>query len=181
MSADVDSGRCASPSSPSGTGSLLESILDSGVPVDLVVADRPCRAVDVAASHDVEAALVERASFVWRLRPGRLHRVGRRRTPGCRSDHRSRRHGGVRHTVFDKPIFDAYDGRIINTHPGAASRIQGVARGRRGHRRRREGSRVAPCMWRPSRFDSGADPGPGGRRRASGATTSRVCTNVSRS
>ena len=47
----------------SGSGTLLEAILDDGIPVALVVVDRPSKAQGVAEAHDVEAVLVERTSF----------------------------------------------------------------------------------------------------------------------
>ncbi len=47
----------------SGSGTILESILDSAIPVEVVVADRPCRALEVADNAGVPAALVERESF----------------------------------------------------------------------------------------------------------------------
>jgi phosphoribosylglycinamide formyltransferase 1 len=47
----------------SGSGTLLEAILADGIPVQLVVADRRCRALDVAGEAGVQAVLVERATF----------------------------------------------------------------------------------------------------------------------
>lgn len=47
----------------SGSGTLLDAILAAGVEVDLVVADRPCRALQIAEDAGVPAVLVERTSF----------------------------------------------------------------------------------------------------------------------
>ena len=47
----------------SGTGTILEALLDAGVDVAVVVADRPCRALRVAEEAGVPAVLVERTSF----------------------------------------------------------------------------------------------------------------------
>ena len=47
----------------SGTGSVLEAILDADVPVDLVVTDRRCRALELAEERGVAAELVERTDF----------------------------------------------------------------------------------------------------------------------
>jgi phosphoribosylglycinamide formyltransferase 1 len=47
----------------SGSGTLLEAILEDDIPVALVVVDRPSKAQGVAEAHDVEAVLVERTSF----------------------------------------------------------------------------------------------------------------------
>lgn len=47
----------------SGSGTLLEAILADGIPVELVVVDRPCRAIEVAEVASVPVALVERSDF----------------------------------------------------------------------------------------------------------------------
>jgi phosphoribosylglycinamide formyltransferase 1 len=48
----------------SGSGTLLEAILaDLGNQIVLVVSDRPCRALDVAAEHGTPAELVERTDW----------------------------------------------------------------------------------------------------------------------
>jgi phosphoribosylglycinamide formyltransferase 1 len=47
----------------SGSGTLLDAILADGIPVDLVVSDRPCRALDVAEAAGVPSQLVERTDF----------------------------------------------------------------------------------------------------------------------
>jgi len=47
----------------SGTGSILEAIVDAGLPVHLMVTDRRCRALDLAASLGIPTRVVERASF----------------------------------------------------------------------------------------------------------------------
>src|SRR5688500_3005182 len=46
----------------SGSGTILESILEHGIPVEVVVADRPCRALEVAEQAGAAAELVERES-----------------------------------------------------------------------------------------------------------------------
>jgi phosphoribosylglycinamide formyltransferase-1 len=47
----------------SGTGSILDAILTDGIPVEVVIVDRPCAATEVAARHGVTAELVERTDF----------------------------------------------------------------------------------------------------------------------
>jgi phosphoribosylglycinamide formyltransferase-1 len=98
----------------SGSGTLLEAILESGLSVDVVVVDRPCRATDVAAGHGVPAVLVERASY-----GADFDRVAYTE----RVIDALREHGvdlvvmAGFGTIFEKPMFDAYSGRIVNTHP----------------------------------------------------------------
>jgi phosphoribosylglycinamide formyltransferase 1 len=98
----------------SGTGSLLEAMLDDGVPVDLVVVDRACRAQQVASDRGIAEVLVERQSFgadFDRLSYTEqvvdvlaVHEVDLIVMAGWG-------------TILDKPVFDAYEGRILNTHP----------------------------------------------------------------
>jgi phosphoribosylglycinamide formyltransferase-1 len=47
----------------SGSGTILEAMLQDGLTIALVVSDRPCRALDVASEAGLEARLVDRASF----------------------------------------------------------------------------------------------------------------------
>jgi phosphoribosylglycinamide formyltransferase-1 len=98
----------------SGSGTLLEAILDDGIPVELVLTDRPCRALDVAADHGVPAKLVERASYGADFdRDAYSAEVA-----GALLD------DGIDlvvmagfGTVFSEPIYEAYDHRVLNTHP----------------------------------------------------------------
>jgi phosphoribosylglycinamide formyltransferase 1 len=47
----------------SGSGTILEAMLQDGLNVALVVSDRPCRALDVARDAGLDARLVDRATF----------------------------------------------------------------------------------------------------------------------
>jgi phosphoribosylglycinamide formyltransferase-1 len=47
----------------SGTGTLLEAMFSDDLPIVLVAADRPCRALEVATAHGVAAELVERTEW----------------------------------------------------------------------------------------------------------------------
>jgi phosphoribosylglycinamide formyltransferase 1 len=98
----------------SGSGTLLEAILDEGIPVSLVVVDRPSRALEVAQRRGVEARLVERASF-----GDDFDRVAYTRQVvevllGAEIDLVVMAGFG---TVFAEPIHEAFEHRILNTHP----------------------------------------------------------------
>ena len=98
----------------SGSGTLLEAILDAGIPVSLVVTDRPCRADDIAAAHGVEAVLVERDSF-----GADFDRVAyTERVVDVLQAHDVELvvMAGFG-TIFEKPIHDAFPNHILNTHP----------------------------------------------------------------
>jgi phosphoribosylglycinamide formyltransferase-1 len=98
----------------SGSGTNLDAILSAGIPVAVVIADRACAATEVAAAHSVPAVLVERSSFGKDfdrvtytndvIDVLEAHGVDLVVMAGFG-------------TIFEKPMFDAYDGRIINTHP----------------------------------------------------------------
>jgi phosphoribosylglycinamide formyltransferase 1 len=101
----------------SGTGTILEALLADGLPIVVVVADRPCRGLDIAADAGLAAELVDRRSFggfgdgfqrdaftgavVKALED---HEVGLVVMAGFG-------------TVLAQPVHDAYQGRILNTHP----------------------------------------------------------------
>jgi phosphoribosylglycinamide formyltransferase-1 len=98
----------------SGTGTNLEAILSEDIPVAVVVVDRACRATDVATEHGVPSVLVERGSYG----PDFDRVAYTNQVIDALEAH------GVDlvvmagfGTIFEKPMFDAFDGRIINTHP----------------------------------------------------------------
>jgi phosphoribosylglycinamide formyltransferase-1 len=83
----------------SGSGTLLEAILADGIPVDLVVVDRPCRVTEVAAAHGVAEVL-------------RSHGIVLVVMAGWG-------------TIFGQPMFDAFPNRILNTHPALLPSFKG--------------------------------------------------------
>jgi phosphoribosylglycinamide formyltransferase-1 len=107
----------------SGSGTNLEAILAADLPVAVVVVDRPCRAQQVAADAGVAAVLIERTSFGKDFdRLAFTHRV-----VDVLQEH------GVElvvmagyMTVLDKPIFDAFPNRILNTHPALLPAFPGA-------------------------------------------------------
>ncbi|MDP9453186.1 MAG: phosphoribosylglycinamide formyltransferase [Actinomycetota bacterium] len=98
----------------SGSGTILEAILAAGIEVAVVVVDRPCRATEVAERAGVPAEVVRRESFGADFdRLDFTHRI-----VDALEVH------GVElvvmagfATVLDKPVHDAFGGRILNTHP----------------------------------------------------------------
>jgi phosphoribosylglycinamide formyltransferase-1 len=47
----------------SGSGTILEAMIEAGLTVTLVVSDRPCRGLDVARASGITALLVDREKF----------------------------------------------------------------------------------------------------------------------
>ena len=106
----------------SGTGTILTAMLEAGIPVALVVADRPCRGLELAAEAGIDTELVERT--VW--------------GPEFDRDAYSARLAEVlaSHgvdlvamagfgTVLTQPMQDAYGGRLLNTHPALLPSFKG--------------------------------------------------------
>ena len=98
----------------SGSGSICDAMLHADVGVQLVVVDRPCGAVDVAAAHGVPAVHHERTSYgadfdrdAYTRQLVELlqeHEIDLVIMAGCG-------------TILGQPIFDTYAGHIVNTHP----------------------------------------------------------------
>jgi len=98
----------------SGTGSLLEAMLRAGLPVSCVLADRPCRGLELAADANIETVLVERLDWnadfdrtayaTQVVEALKQHNVDLIAMAGFG-------------TVLGRPVFDEFAGRIINTHP----------------------------------------------------------------
>ena len=98
----------------SGGGSILRALLDDGLSVALVVVDRRCGAEKVAADAGVAVEVLERPSFgedfdrdgytadvVRALRRSRVELVAM---------------AGFG-TILGTAVFEAFPGRLLNTHP----------------------------------------------------------------
>ena len=106
----------------SGTGSILDAMLDAGLPVALVVADRPCGGLAIAEAAGIPAVLVERGSFdatfdrdAYSTRLAevlRSHDIELVAMAGFG-------------TILTQPMQDAYGGRLINTHPALLPSFKG--------------------------------------------------------
>jgi phosphoribosylglycinamide formyltransferase-1 len=107
----------------SGSGTILESMVARQVPVDVVVADRACRALEIAAGAGIEAVLVARSSFGATFdRPAytaelvdalSAHRVDVVAMAGFM-------------TVLAPSMFEAYGERVLNTHPSLLPAFPGA-------------------------------------------------------
>jgi phosphoribosylglycinamide formyltransferase-1 len=98
----------------SGSGTNLEAILAAGLPVVVVVVDRPCRATDVAAAHGLASVVVQRDSFGPSFdREAYTERV----VDALEANDVDVVVMAGFGTILSKQIHDAYPGRILNTHP----------------------------------------------------------------
>jgi len=106
----------------SGGGTNLAAIIAAGLPVSVVIVDRPCAAVEVATAAGIPAELVARESF------GRdFDRVAY----SYRVVDALKRHeidvvamAGFG-TVLAAPIIDTFPGRVLNTHPALLPAFKG--------------------------------------------------------
>jgi phosphoribosylglycinamide formyltransferase-1 len=107
----------------SGSGTLLEAILGAGLQPVVVVSDRPCRALDIAADAGVPARLVRRREF------------GPDFDRAAYTDEvvRALKDAGTGlvamagfMTVLGPGAFSAFPERILNTHPSLLPAFPGA-------------------------------------------------------
>ena len=100
----------------SGSGTILEAIVES-IEVSAVLSDRPCRGLDVAAEHGIEAILVDRRNFGGFSRG--FDREGY--TRAVRDELVNRQVDLIAMagfgTVLGHAIHETFEHRILNTHP----------------------------------------------------------------
>jgi len=106
----------------SGTGTILGSMLDAGIPVAVVAADRPCRGLEIAAEAGIATELVQRdrfdAAFDRDAYSARLAEI----LDGHHLDLVAMAGFG---TILAKPMHDVFGGRILNTHPALLPSFKG--------------------------------------------------------
>ena len=106
----------------SGSGTILDSIVEAGIPVALVLSDRPCGALEVAGRHGVPAKLVERPSYGADFDRDAFSADVASLLRGEDIDLVVMAGWG---TIFSSPMFEAFDGRIVNTHPALLPAFKG--------------------------------------------------------
>lgn len=105
----------------SGSGTILQAILDDGIEVAAVIVDRKCRALDVAREAGVEAVLVERTDFSAAFDRDAY-------SAEVIDALRSRDIDLVVSAGFGTvvpPVAAAFAGRMINTHPALLPAFKG--------------------------------------------------------
>ena len=106
----------------SGSGTILDAALVDGIPVELVVVDRPCTATEVAERHGVDWEIVERTSFGAAFDRDDYTRQVVEVLQKHEIDLVVMAGYG---TIFGAPMFEAFPGRIINTHPALLPSFKG--------------------------------------------------------
>jgi phosphoribosylglycinamide formyltransferase 1 len=106
----------------SGTGTILQALLDADLPIVVVIVDRPCAAIERAEKAGVTVETIARDSFGESFdRLAYTHRV---------VDALERHQVDLVAmagfgTILDKPIHDRYEDRIVNTHPALLPAFKG--------------------------------------------------------
>src|SRR5438128_2413206 len=106
----------------SGSGTILQAMLDRQLPVVVVLADRPCGELEIAERAGIAAELVERTDF----RPT-FDRVAYTKEVVAALE----RHGidlvaiAGFGTILSEPFVDAFAARAVNTHPALLPAFKG--------------------------------------------------------
>ncbi len=106
----------------SGSGTILQALVEADLPIAVVIVDRPCAAVERAERAGIPAEIVERIDFGPDFdRLAYTHRV---------VDALERHRVDVVAmagfgTILEKPVHDAFPGRIVNTHPALLPAFKG--------------------------------------------------------
>jgi phosphoribosylglycinamide formyltransferase-1 len=106
----------------SGTGTILQALIDRRLPLIVVITDRPCAALQIAADAAIPTELVERTDFTPAFdRVAYTHRV-----VDALERHRVELIAMAGFgTILEKPVHDAFAGRIVNTHPALLPAFRG--------------------------------------------------------
>jgi phosphoribosylglycinamide formyltransferase 1 len=106
----------------SGSGTILDAMVVAGVPVHLVLVDRPCGAVGVAERHGIDCTILERDSYGpdFDRVAYSVRMVGV--LTASETDLVVMAGFG---TILASPVFAAFGGRILNTHPALLPAFKG--------------------------------------------------------
>ena len=106
----------------SGSGTILQAILDAGLPVGVVVVDRACAATERATAAGVPVEVVERTSFGPGFdRVAYTHRV----VDALKRHEVDLVAMAGFGTILAEPVHEAFPGRIVNTHPALLPAFKG--------------------------------------------------------
>lgn len=106
----------------SGSGTILDAMAEAGLPIELVIVDRPCGATDVAAGHGIAVQLIPRDSFGPDFdRDGYTGKVGAALDEADIDLVAMAGYG----TILGPGIYERYAGAILNTHPALLPSFKG--------------------------------------------------------
>lgn len=106
----------------SGSGTILQSLLEAGLPIAVVIADRPCAALERASRAGIPAELVARESFGTDFDRTAYTHVVVEALKRYEVDIVAMAGFG---TILAEPIHDAYPNAVVNTHPSLLPAFKG--------------------------------------------------------
>jgi phosphoribosylglycinamide formyltransferase 1 len=106
----------------SGSGTILQAMLDRKLPIVLVLTDRPCTAIDVARAGGVEAEVVERTDF-----GSTFDRIAYTKEVVAALERHDVDLVAIAGfgTILSEPFVDAFSARAVNTHPALLPAFKG--------------------------------------------------------
>lgn len=109
----------------SGSGTILEAMLERGLEIALVASDRPCRGLEVASSAGIPALLVDRSNYGGFTksfdRDGYSEELAR-----VLLEHEINLIAMAGFgTIITRPLHEKFVGRILNTHPSLLPLFKG--------------------------------------------------------
>lgn len=106
----------------SGTGTILNSMIDGGLPIALVLVDRACGAIEIAENAGIPAAIVERTDYSSTFdRDAHTAHVVAALSENDIDLIAMAGYG----TILGPAMFEAFEGRVINTHPALLPKFKG--------------------------------------------------------
>jgi len=106
----------------SGSGTILQAMLDRHLPVVVVLADRQCGALGIAEAAGIAAELVERADF-----SSAFDRVAYTKEVVAALERHDVDLVAIAGfgTILSEPFVDAFGSRAVNTHPALLPAFKG--------------------------------------------------------
>jgi phosphoribosylglycinamide formyltransferase-1 len=109
----------------SGSGTILEALVDKGVPIALVGSDRPCRGLSVAHNAGVESVLLDRADYGGFGPDFDRERYSADLAAALRARDIDLVAMAGFGTIITASVHDAFPGRVLNTHPSLLPAFKG--------------------------------------------------------
>ncbi len=109
----------------SGSGTILEALIEQNVHVSLVGADRACRGLEVAARAGVETVLVDRRDYGGFAADFERERYSQDLAATLRAHRIDLVAMAGFGTIVTAAFHDAFPGRVLNTHPSLLPAFKG--------------------------------------------------------
>lgn len=109
----------------SGSGTILDAIVQAGVPVALVVADRPCRGLEIGDAAGIPAVLLDRAAHGG-FRSSFDRDAYSEALAALLTEHAIDLVAMAGFgTIVTSALHDRFPGRVLNTHPSLLPQFKG--------------------------------------------------------